>query len=218
MSFELPVLQKMTPSMRRSVLATAGALITAVVLIFFAVLPTRARLATIRKEIDDLNISLTKIRSDIEGTERQRSKTSALSAERDAILASGVIEPLLGSFAMRGKTLVEPFAQATGFMIESVKELPAIPLQLPTPAPEQVYARQPVEFTGYGSYTQITAFITYTEASLPLATLSSLQIQSQQQSPEVHRAVIAFEWPTKGEKRLPSVTKTPVNKPTPPTK
>jgi len=201
MNFNAPLIQKLAPSMRRALIVTLVATVSAVALFSFAILPTRTRLKSLTLEIGVLKDTLASMHQDIAATDQQKAKTAALAAERDAFLESGVIEPLLGSFAMRGKTLLDPLAQETGFNIETVKELPLIQLQVPTPAPLQLYGRQPVEFTGRGSYTQITAFISYAERSLPLATLSSLLILGQPQNPEIHKAIITFEWPAKGEKR-----------------
>ncbi len=203
MNFDAHLIRKLAPSMRRALIVTFVALLIAVALISFAVLPTRARLKKLASEIGVLHANLTSVRADIAAADRQKDKTAALAAQRDAFLESGVIEPLLGSFAMRGKALLDPFAQETGFNIETVKELPLIPLQVPSPAPLQLYGRQPVEFSGRGSYTQIAAFISYAERALPLATLSSLLILGQPQNPEIHKALITFEWPAKGEKRKP---------------
>lgn len=143
------------------------------------------------------------MRSDIGTTEATKAKCVAAKGELDKLLAGGVIEPLLGSFAMRGKSLLDQVAQETGFVIDNVKEIPMIPLQLPKAAPEQIYGRQPVEFNGQGTYQQIAAFVAKSEAAQPMITLSSLTIRSQQQSPENHRASIVFEWPAKGEKVKP---------------
>jgi len=204
MSFNAPFLTQIAPSMKRAVAVTAVAIAAGCALFFLAVLPTRSRIRVIQAEIGSLNEAIAKMRSDIMTTEQQKTKTAAAAEKRDALIAAGVIDPLLGSFAMRGKALLDPLAQETGFAIESVRELPLIPLQVPRPAPEQLYARQPVEFTGHGSYDQITAFIAQTETSQPLATLSGLLILSQTQTPETHTALITFEWPIRGEKRLPA--------------
>jgi len=203
MNFDAPLIRKLAPSMRRALIVTLVAMVIAVALISFAILPTRTRLKKLGAEIDAIKVNLAAVHADIAAADQQKAKTAALAAQRDAFLESGVIEPLLGSFAMRGKALLDPFAQETGFAIETVKELPLIPLQVPSPAPLQLYGRQPVEFSGRGSYTQITAFISYAERALPLATISSLLILGQPQNPEIHKALITFEWPAKGEKRKP---------------
>ena len=201
MSVDVPFLKKLAPPLRQAILVTCGSLLAAAALLVFGVLPARARLSAAQAELAQLSATLAGMKADISGTAQQQAKTAAGAAKHEAFLATGVIEPLLGSFAMRGKSLVDPIAQQTGFTINSVKELPFIPLQVPSPAPVQLYGRQPIEFTGLGSYTQITAFVTGTEAALPLATLSSITILGQPQTPESHKAIISFEWPVKGEKR-----------------
>ena len=204
MNFGMPLLSTLTPSTRRSAAPTAGALAVSLLIVFLAVLPKQREIRQIRQEAESLDQTLTLMRADVATTEALKGKVAAVHAQRDALLDSGVIEPLLGSFAMRGKALLDPVAQETGFLVDAVKELPLIPLQLPKPAPEQTYGRQPVEFTGQGSYAQITAFIAQSEAAQPLATLSSLLILCQQQTPEKHKAIITFEWPVKGEKIKPA--------------
>ena len=151
MSIDTSFLKNLTPPLRQSVLITCGCFVAGLALIGFAVLPARTRLYAVQTEIAKLNTTYDNMESDIAGIANQRAKTAAITAERDAFLASGVIEPLLGSFAMRGKSLVDPLAQQTGFTINSVKEDRFIKLQVPSPAPEQLYGRQQVEFTGQGT-------------------------------------------------------------------
>ena len=201
MSVEWPALKNLSPPLRQAVLVTGGCLLIGSVLLVFAILPARKSLLAAQAEIASLNATYAGMEKDLAGTAQQRVKTAAITAERDAVLASGVIEPLLGSFAMRGKSLVDPLAQQTGFIIDSVKEDRFIPLQVPSPAPTQLYGRQQVEFTGQGTFFQIADFISLAEAAIPQVTLSSVTLLSQPQTPESHKAIITFEWPVKGEKR-----------------
>ena len=201
MSFDQSSLKKLSPPLRNSILVTVGCGLAGLALLFFALLPERRILAAARAEIAALNDTFSGMKKDIDGTAQHRAKTAAVSAELDAVLAAAVIEPLLGSFAMRGKSLIDPLARQAGFTVSSVKELPFRPLRVPAPAPEQLYGRQPIEFTGDGTYTQITDLVSLIEDSLPLVALSSITILSQPQTPERHKAIISFEWPVKGEKR-----------------
>jgi hypothetical protein len=201
MSAGLPLLKNIPSSLRPAFLLTAGLLVAGLALLSFGIMPARKRLHAVKAEVVRLGDTFTGMERDIAGTARQREKTAAVEAERDAFLASGVIEPLLGSFAMRGKSLLDPLAQEAGFTINNVKEDRFIPLQVPQPPPEQLYGRQLIEFTGTGAYTQIVAFVSSAEQAFPLATLSGLRIESQQPTPERHKATITFEWPVKGERR-----------------
>ena len=102
---------------------------------------------------------------------------------------------------MRGKALLDPIAEQSGFSITSVKDSRFLRLQVPQPTPLQLYGRQLIEFAGQGAYTSIVSFISQTEASFPLCTLAGLKILGQPQNLENHRAFITFEWLAKGEKR-----------------
>jgi len=203
MSFSLDILKDRQNPHRLTVIISAAALIAALALVYFGILPTRARLAAAQQEIEQAKSRLATMQGDIAGTARQRQTTDSIRKAHQSLLDAGLITPLLGSYAMRGKQLLDPLAHEAGFTVDSVKELPPQPIRLPEPPPEQLYARQPVEFTGRGAYTQIVAFVKLAEASLPLATLSSIKILAQPQTPEVHRALIAFEWLAVGEKRQP---------------
>ncbi len=200
MTLASPIMKWLAPSMIRSVVISMAALIIGLLILFLGALPERTALRVAGDEAHTLDVRLNQMRATVATAEHQKQACDKPMAERDALVASGVIEPLLGSFSMRGKNLLDPIARQTGFHIDGVRELQPIPLQLPKPAPEQLHYRQPVEFTGQGSYTQITAFITQVEASQPLATLSGLLVLGQPQTPETHKAVITFEWPAKGEK------------------
>lgn len=204
MSISLDILKDRHNPYRLTVMISAAAMIAALTLIYFGILPARDRLDAARKEIGQAKSRLVSMQAAIGGTDRQRQKTDSVRAAHQKLLSAGLLTPLLGSYAMRGKQLLDPIAREAGFIIDGVKELPSQPIRLPAPQPEQLYARQPVEFTGRGAYTQIVAFVKLTETSLPLATLSSIKILGQPQTPEKHKALIAFEWPAVGEKRQPA--------------
>jgi Tfp pilus assembly protein PilO len=189
--------------MQRSILITLGGLMIAGAMVFFLVLPARARLQTLAAELNTLRDTLATVRADIAGTEQQRLKTAEVRSKHDALVRSGVLQPLLNSFAMRGKSLLDPLAQQTGFAIANVKEDRFLRLQVPKQVPLHLYGRQMIEFSGQGAYTSIVNFIALAEERFPLCTLAGLKIISQNQTPETHKAFITFEWPAKGEKRTP---------------
>lgn len=194
-------LNRLAPPIRMALGVTGAALLAGLAVIVFGIWPARQQIRTLTAEIAQLRDTHAAMKADIAGTQKQRAATEAAEAALQAFLDQGVIEPLLGSFSMRGKSLLDPLAKASGFTISSVKEERLIPLQVPAPPPQQLYARQLVEFTGYGAYTQIVTFVRAAEQKFPLAILSGLKIESQIQTPERHKATLTFEWPVKGEKR-----------------
>lgn len=193
-------LKHLAPSMKRAIALSAVVLVAEGAVLFLGIRPESLVLKKLQGENKDLNAKLALVRADVSNTETQRKATEQAMQERDALVKSGVLEPLLGSFAIRAKILLDPLASQSGFQIDNVRELPPIVLQQPKPPPEQLHYRQPIEFTGSGSYEQIASFIALVEAKNPLTALASLQILGQSQSPERHRAVLTFEWLAKGEK------------------
>ena len=194
-------LNKLSPPVRMALGVVGAALIIGLAVVVFGIKPARERIKTLTAEVAQLNAKHVSMKADITGTQKQRTATEVAEATLKDILDEGVIEPLLGSFAMRGKSLMDPLAKETGFTIANVKEERLIPLQVPKPPPQQLYARQLVEFTGYGAYTQIVAFVQAAERAFPLAVVSGLRIEHQMPTPERHKTTITFEWPVKGEKR-----------------
>ena len=194
-------LSKLSPPIRMALGVTGAALLAGVAFLVFGILPARQRIKALTAEIAQLGDTHATMKADIAGTRKQQAATEAAEAALQAVLDQGVLEPLLGSFSMRGKSLLDPLAEKTGFTISDVKEERLIPLQVPVPPPQQLYARQLVEFTGHGAYTQIVAFVQAAEQAFPLAIVSGLKIESQIQTPERHKATLTFEWPVKGEKR-----------------
>ncbi len=205
MNIDMDFLKNSANPYRHAIMISAAALLATMTLVFIGILPSRNKLSAGRTKTAEQKKVLESMRADIQGTEPQRKKNESARKEHRDFVASGVIEPLLGSFAMRGKNLLDPFAQKTGFVIDTVKDLPPLPIRLPHPPPEQLYARRPIEFTGHGTYTQIVAFVSAVEASLPLVTLHSIKILGQPQTPETHKSIISFEWPAKGEMRQPDI-------------
>ncbi|MDA3923575.1 MAG: hypothetical protein PF904_02615 [Kiritimatiellae bacterium] len=167
--------------------------------IYLLILPLKKSMAASINLTDDAIRSNERISSVIRTTDDQVKKVNALQKEYDELQLKGILTPLFNSYAMRAKTLITPYAILSGLTIENVKELPPIPLQQPFPLQKEAFCRQPIEFTASGSYTQLTAFVSYVEKELPMSILSSLEISSQPRLPEIHKIKVSFEWPTKTE-------------------
>jgi hypothetical protein len=182
-----------------SIAVTAVSVLSGIAVIVFLILPQRARSVTVRNEFGKLGATLETMKADIKKMDEKEKETIRLKAERDKLIKTGTISPYLGSLWMGAKSVMGPVAQKTGFKLEGVKDYMPILLRLPTPAPEEIYARQPIEFVGRGSFDQIIAFVQETEEKYPLTILSGLVILSEAQTPECHRAIITFEWPMKHE-------------------
>jgi len=168
--------------------------------IYFLICPLRSRVKDSEVGMHEITSNLDKVRSIISTTNDKQQKIANLKKEYAELIAKGVLTPLLNSYAMRAKTLLQPLATQSGLVLEDVRELPPIPLQQPCPIKGAVHwCRQPIEFSASGSYTQLSTFISHVESELPLAILSSLEVSTQHNLPEIHKILISFEWPTRTE-------------------
>ncbi len=201
MSLSIESIKNLPKPFLYSFALTALSVLGGVAVIVFLILPLRTRNVMMAKEVNVLASTLATMKADIKKADQQVKKTAQLRDELDEWNKTGMLKPeqLSQSMRMGAKVLMTPVARRTGFQLENMKELPSILLRLPSVVPEQIYARQPIEFVGRGSFDQIIAFVQETEEKYPLTILSSLVILSQPQTPECHRAVITFEWPVKHE-------------------
>ena len=201
MSFSLDSIKSLPKATLYSLIFTVVTIAGSVAILFLLILPLRERSVTVRKEVAELQKTLASMNADVKTAEETAAKTSELRASRDHLVTTGVLkpDPISRSLRMGAKSLMMPLAEKAAFKLETVKDNPAVLLRLPAQVPEQLYARQPVEFVGRGSFAQIMRFVQETEETYPLTILSSLVIVTQPQTPEIHKAVITFEWPLKHE-------------------
>ena len=184
-----------------SLVSTVVTLAGCIAIIVLLILPLRESNTTVRKEVAELQKTLSVMKADLMKADEEAEKTAELTASLDYFVNTGMLkpDPISRSLRMGAKSLMMPLAEKVGFKLENVKELPSVLLRLPSPIPNQIYARQPVEFIGRGSFNQIMQFIQETETTYPLTILSGLVIVTQYQTPEIHKAVVTLEWPIKHE-------------------
>jgi len=117
-------------------------------------------------------------------------------ANRDTL-----ITPVLNSYAMRVKSLVDTMATEAGMTDIEYAEENLLALPVPKgPLPTNRTARRAVRIKAMADYAAAISFLLRAERELPLMTLQSLSIRqpkvprTQQQEVE-----IVLEWPGKGE-------------------
>jgi hypothetical protein len=201
MSLSVDSIKKISKPLLFSFAVTGISMLGGIAVISLLILPVRARSVTVRSEVAALEATQAKMKADIKCMAEVTKRTALSRAELEQLLKTGTLKPeeLSNSMRMGARSLLMPLAQKTDFKLENVKESPSILLRLPTPPPNTIYARQPIECIGQGSYQEILSFVQETEETYPLTILSGLVILSQPQTPECHKAVITFEWPVKHE-------------------
>ena len=189
-------LQSMAPNAKRAFLTTIVLGVLAAAIYFFAVEPAVAALSRERTRLDGLKESQRRMTTDLNSAGTVQKTLEELETEMKPF-AAAELKPLLGSYAMRAKSLLDPLISGAGLTDVEFSEEPTRKLPTPLPMPRQLHARAAVRITAKGSYQAIASFLLMLEKNLPLVSLQSLQIQSQQQ-PAKQSATMILEWPTKG--------------------
>ena len=188
--------QNMAPNAKRSFFATVIFSALAVIIYLFCVQPSTAELEKTKRELSELQDR--QYRTDVD---LKRSSTvakdledleNALKPFRDAMLV-----PLLESYAMRAKSIIDPLALGAGLEDVTYSDEPFRALPLPTPMPRQLHTRAAVKLTATGSYQQAVSFLLRVEKELPLVSLQQLDITARQ-NPRSQSISLVLEWPAKG--------------------
>lgn len=176
-------------------------LAVAAVIYLFAVQPAQMSLDKSRRELEGLTNQSRVMERDLKDSARVKGMLAEIDAKQKPYL-DAQLTPLLESWAMRAKSLLDPIAADVGLSIVDYAEQPVRALPLPTPPPRQLFARHPVRVVCRGSYAEIASFILRVEKLLPYVALQALQIKAQK-DPDAQHAEIVFEWPAKGELSVP---------------
>ena len=182
--------------MKRALFRSLLIVAVAVVLYMFCVEPSQTSLEKAKKERAALQAQQAQMTRDLKGADQVKARLDAIDAERKEFLA-GLLEPLLGSYAMRAKSVLDPLATDVGLRITDYAEMPVRLLPLPKPQAAQLYARKPIRLTCTGSYATIVSFLMRVEKKLPLVSLEAFSLKTQK-DPDNQSATLVFEWPVKG--------------------
>lgn len=189
-------LQSMAPNAKRAFMTTVILSIVAVAIYLLAVEPAIAALSRERTRLQELKDSQHRMTLDLNSAGTVQKTLEELETELKPF-AAAELTPLLGSYAMRAKSLLDPLISGAGLTDVEFSEEATRKLPTPLPPPRQLHARAAVRITAKGSYQAIASFLLMLEKNLPLVSLQSLQIQSQQQ-PAKQAVTMILEWPTKG--------------------
>ena len=189
-------LQSMAPNAKRAFLTTIVLGVLAAASYFLAVEPAVASLSRERTRLEELKESQRRMTADLNSAGTVQKTLEELETEMKPF-AAAELTPLLGSYAMRAKSLLDPLISGAGLTDVEFSEEATRKLPTPLPMPRQLHARAAVRITAKGSYQAIASFLLMLEKNLPLVSLQSLQIQSQQ-NPTKQTTSMILEWPTKG--------------------
>jgi len=120
----------------------------------------------------------------------------------NAVFRTAWIAPMLNSYAMRAKSLLDTMATEAGMSNVEYEEGAFRALPVPKErVPERRTARRSVRIRAWADYAAIVSFLMRAEKELPMMTLQSLSIKPQPMtgSPDKQEAEFVLEWPSEGE-------------------
>ncbi len=179
-----------------SALILAGAAL----IYLFAVQPAQMSIDKAKRELASLTDQQRIMERDLKDSARVKGMLAEIDAAQKPYL-DALLTPLLESWAIRAKSLLDPIAADVGLNIVDYAEQPVRALPLPTPPPRQLYARHPIRVVCKGSYAEIASFVLRVEKLLPYVALQSLLIKAQK-DPDAQLAEFVLEWPAKGEQSV----------------
>lgn len=194
-------LQDTAPSSQRAVFFTLVLGAIAVVIYMFCIQPSEMALAKAKNDLSALQDQQRSTERDLRGAKELEGRLNKIKDARQPYLDI-LLTPLLESYAMRAKSILDPLAVESGVKALDYAELPIRALPLPKPTAPQLYARCPIRVTCQGSYAGIVSFILRIEKVLPHVALQAFSLKVQN-DPEKQQAEIVFEWPVKGVNTTP---------------
>lgn len=190
------VFDNMAPTAKRSFIITIVLFAIAVVIYLFCLQPCESELERTKRSLSELQDKQARMNADLRnaGTVKKdlEDLNAALKVYQDAMLV-----PLLESYAMRAKTLLDPLILGAGLQDVQYNNDTFRALPLPNPMPRQLHTRAAIKVTATGSYQQAISFLLRLEKEFPLVSLRQLGIVSQS-SPEHQALTFVLEWPAKG--------------------
>lgn len=200
--------QNMAPNARRAFIVTLVFSAIAVVLYMFAVEPFNSDLAREKARLAELQGTQERINRDLKSSDNVK-KTIADSEAALRPFQDALLTPLLGSYAMRAKSIVDPLALGAGLTDIEYSQEPfrALPVTKPqfkpgVPMQKQLFTRAAIRINAKGSYQAAISFLLRLEKEHPLVSLQSLDITAQQ-APGQQTVSMILEWPAKGAMTRP---------------
>jgi len=163
------------------------------------VTPMSGALLKARTELTDESLRLGAVEMTITQHSDVKDRIARLEKENE-LHRSTLLSPMLNSFGMRAKSLIDDLATESGLMNVEYGEGAFRALPLPKERiPQNRTARQTVKIKATADYAAIASFLLRIEKELPLVALQSLTIMPPKSgSPDLQEMEMALEWPCEG--------------------
>jgi hypothetical protein len=190
------ILQNMAPNAKRSCFVTLVFGAVAAVIYLFGVQPSCTQRSKNRENLENLEAQQTRMNSNLRRADLVNKDLNETLAKLKPYNES-LLTPLLESYAMRAKSILDPFALGAGLVDVNYADEAFRALPLTSPAPRQLHTRAAVKMTATGSYQEAISFLLRLEKELPMTSVQSFAIVAQQ-DPEAQKVSFVIEWPAMG--------------------
>lgn len=181
---------------KRSFLVTLTLVVVSVVLYLFAVQPAGITLAHVQTQLADLKNQEARMNSDLKNSGNVKRMLAELH-ETLKPFDEAMLTPLLESYAMRAKSILDPLVIGAGLLGADYADEPFRALPVPKPLPRQLHTRAAIRLSARGSYQALVSFLMRLEKEMPLVSVQALDITAQM-TPTEQAITLVLEWPTKG--------------------
>ena len=186
----------MAPNARRSFIVTVVLAAIATVIYLFCVQPCDSRLDQARRNLADLQDRQSRMNGDLRSADTVKKDLDDLEAALKPF-RNAMLVPLLESYSMRAKSILDPLAIGAGLEELQYSDEPFRALPLTKPMPRQLHTRAVVKVSAQGSYQEAVSFLLRLEKDFPLVSLQRFDV-SAQTSPAKQSVTFVLEWPAKG--------------------
>lgn len=202
MSVMTDILNKVAPNKRLSTFIAIGGIVLVGLIIGLWIMPQADKLTAMDEELFSVAARSRTMQAQIRQTETIQKDYQQALITLTTYSKQGIITPLLNSYAMRVKSMLDPLATKHTLAITHVRESLRITLPIPpkTPVPKQLYVRQPVECQGIGTFMNLVKFIADIEKTYPLTVLTGISVSAQDKDPINQTFTLTLEWPCLGER------------------
>lgn len=164
---------------------------------------------------DQLEIAekIAKAESELTGISRRRTEYEAVTSRVALVARDHVLQPILGTYLLRVREMLDSYAAGCSVKIESIREVGVLQVGEKRDGFPRVFKAYGALITGTGSYDGLCRLIQKIEESNPYVCIGNIQITSQTDDREMHRIAFSAEWPIWKDMEAPIGSETPSEAP-----
>ncbi len=176
-----------------------GALAVLYAVVQLGIMPVLRSNREARVLLQNLREKTRKARIELATQHETRMQHDQITAEIEALSEQFVLKPVLGSYDLGAREMIENAVKDTGFQVASLvetsfQEMP--PKKTQTPYAFRGYGMQ---VRGTASYHDLILVLRRIETRNPFLTITELTISPQAEDPERHRVAFQVVWPVRAE-------------------